>query len=175
MIEELIVATRSNQRPVKKGDIVAGARVIPLAINEEKLKRAEEFVQKTNIISVLPFRSRKVGIITTGSEVYHGRIKDKFGPVVKRKVEVFGCEVIEHIIVPDVADEIAAAVKMLLEKGAELILTTGGMSVDPDDVTPSGIKAAGANIVTYAKYLLSLGSNAFDEIGAFSRKEPLQM
>jgi molybdenum cofactor synthesis domain-containing protein len=154
MIEELVVATRNNQRPVKKGDIVAGVRVIPLIINEEKLKLAEEIGKETKIASVIPFRPRKVGIITTGSEVYHGRIKDKFGPVVKRKVELFGSEVIEHILVPDDVEKIAGAVNTLLTKGAELILTTGGMSVDPDDVTPSGIRKAGAEIVTYGAPVL---------------------
>ncbi|MBP2636324.1 MAG: molybdenum cofactor synthesis domain protein [Firmicutes bacterium] len=154
MIEEVIVATRNNKRPVKKGDIVAGVRVIPLIIDEEKLKLVDEIGKRVKIANVIPFRSRKVGIITTGSEVYHGRIQDKFGPVVKEKVTEFGCKVVEHIIVPDDADKIAQAVDNLLAKGAELILTTGGMSVDPDDVTPNGIKKAGAQIVTYGAPVL---------------------
>lgn len=154
MIEEVVVATRNNKRTVKKGDVVAGVRVIPLIIAEEKLKLAEEIGKKAEIAKVIPFLPRKVGIITTGSEVYHGRIKDKFGPAVKAKVEAFGCKIVEHIIVPDDAGKIAQAIAALQAKGAEVILTTGGMSVDPDDVTPSGIKQAGAQIVTYGAPVL---------------------
>ncbi|MGL5514396.1 MAG: molybdopterin-binding protein [Sporomusa sp.] len=154
MIEEIVVATRNHGKPVVKGDVVAGVRIIPLVIAESKLKRVEGIAQQADIISIAPFRARKVGIITTGGEVYHGRIKDEFGPVVKDKVEQFGCKVIEHIIVPDDEEKIAHAAKTLIARGAELILTTGGMSVDPDDVTPSGIRRAGAQIITYGAPVL---------------------
>lgn len=154
MIEELIVATRNNQRPVKKGDILAGVRVVPLVIDESKLVQAEKIGHEGPIISVQPFRPYKVGIVTTGSEVYHGRIEDQFGPVVKKKVEHYGCPVIDQIIVSDDANQIAHAIKTLIEHGAELILTTGGMSVDADDVTPTGIRQTGAKIVTYGAPVL---------------------
>ncbi len=154
MIEEIVVATRNNNRPVKKGDKIASVRVIPLLIDETKIAMVEKIAQQTEVVAVKPFHSYKVGVITTGSEVYHGRIQDKFGPVVKAKVEGFGCQVVQHILVPDDAEEIAQAVKSLLANGAELILTTGGMSVDPDDVTPSGIRKAGAEIVTYGAPVL---------------------
>ncbi|MBU2702359.1 molybdenum cofactor synthesis domain-containing protein [Sporomusaceae bacterium BoRhaA] len=154
MIEELIVATRSNNRPVQKGDIIAGVRAVPLVIEEEKLLQAEQIGRKNPIVLVKPFHSYRVGIITTGSEVYHGRIQDQFGPVVKKKVEHYGCQVLEQIIVPDDAAQIAQAVQTLIHRGAELLLTTGGMSVDPDDVTPTGIKQAGATIVTYGAPVL---------------------
>lgn len=154
MIEEIVVATRNNNRPVKKGDKIASVRVVPLLIDETKIEMVEKIAQQTEVAAVKPFRSYKVGVITTGSEVYHGRIQDKFGPVVKAKVEEFGCQVVQHILVPDDAEEIAQAVNSLLASGAELILTTGGMSVDPDDVTPSGIRKAGAEIVTYGAPVL---------------------
>jgi molybdenum cofactor synthesis domain-containing protein len=154
MIEEIVVATRNHRKPVKKGDIVAGVRVVPLVINERKLEVVEDIGQESDIIAIKPFHPYKVGIITTGSEVYHGRIQDKFGPVVKEKTEGYGCKVIEHIIVPDDLEQIAQAVTALITKGAELVLTTGGMSVDPDDVTPSAIKKAGAQIVTYGAPVL---------------------
>lgn len=154
MIEEIIIATRNNMRPVKKGAVVGGLRVIPLVINEEKLKLVEDIAQNSEVAAVLPLRPLKVGVIVTGTEVYHGRIPDGFGPVVKKKVEAYGCEVIRQIIVPDSAEEIAEAVNSLIGMGAELLLTTGGMSVDPDDVTPSGIKLAGAKIVTYGAPVL---------------------
>ncbi|WP_094604359.1 Putative competence-damage inducible protein [Sporomusa silvacetica DSM 10669] len=154
MIEEIIVATRNNNRPVKKGDKVAGVRVIPLLVDETRIEIVEEITQQNEVISVKPFHSYKVGIITTGSEVYHGRIRDKFGPVIKAKVEGFGCHVFEQILVSDDEEKIAQAVSTLIAEGAELILTTGGMSVDPDDVTPSGIRKAGAKIVTYGAPVL---------------------
>ncbi|WP_371379960.1 molybdopterin-binding protein [Sporomusa aerivorans] len=153
-IEEIVVATRNHNRPVKQGDKVAGVRVIPLMIDEQKIQMVEEIGQKVEVAAVTPYRSYKVGVITTGSEVYHGRIQDKFGPVVKAKVAGFGCKVLQHILVPDDAAKIAQAVNALIANGAELILTTGGMSVDPDDVTPSGIKKAGAQIVTYGAPVL---------------------
>ena len=154
MIEEIVAATINNARPVKKGTVVAGVRVVPLVIAEEKLARVEKIAQGDGVVTVKPFRPYRVGVITTGSEVYHGRIEDKFGPVVREKVETFGCEVIGHIIVPDDVERISAAIKTLLADGAELILTTGGMSVDPDDVTPTAIRAAGASIVTYGAPVL---------------------
>ncbi|HWR45517.1 molybdopterin-binding protein [Sporomusa sp.] len=154
MIEEIVVATRSNKRPVKKGEVIAGVRVVPLVIDERKIKLVEDIGCETNIISVKTFNSCKVGIITTGSEVYHGRIQDKFGPVVTAKAEAYGCKVIEQIIVPDDVELIARAANTLINHGAELILTTGGMSVDPDDVTPSGIKKAGAKIISYGAPVL---------------------
>jgi molybdenum cofactor synthesis domain-containing protein len=154
MLEEIVAATINNRRPVKKGAVVAGVRVVPLVIEEEKLARVEEIARGKSVIEVRPFRACKVGVITTGSEVYHGRIEDRFGPVVRAKVEAFGCRVIDHIIVPDDVPMICGAIEKLLAAGAELLLTTGGMSVDPDDVTPTAIRQAGARIVTYGAPVL---------------------
>lgn len=154
MVEEIVVATVSNARPVKKGDTLAGVRVVPLVIAEEKLALVERIARGSGVMAVRPFIPYRVGVITTGSEVYHGRIKDEFGPVVRKKVEAFGCQVINHIIVPDDRGRIAGAIRELLAGGAEVILTTGGMSVDPDDVTPSAIKEAGATIVAYGAPVL---------------------
>ena len=154
MIEDMVVATRSNRRPVKKGDTIAGIRVVPLVIDEYKLKSVEQLSKDQETISVKPFHSLKVGIITTGSEVYHGRIEDEFGPVVKKKIESYGCKVFKQIIVPDDVEQICAAIHSLKAEGAELILTTGGMSVDPDDVTPRSVREAGAEIITYGAPVL---------------------
>jgi molybdenum cofactor synthesis domain-containing protein len=154
MIDELIVATRNNKRPVKKGDIIAGVRVVPLVIDENKLIQAEGIGQAAPIVAVYPFSSCAVGIITTGSEVYHGRIEDKFGAVVQEKIAAYGCRVVQQILVSDEVDQIEQAVKDLIACGAELILATGGMSVDPDDVTPLGIRQTGAEVVTYGAPVL---------------------
>lgn len=153
MLGELILVTLHNNFPVKKGQKVAGTRIIPLVIEEEKINKAEEIV-KEKIVRVLPYKPKKVGIVTTGSEVYHGRIKDAFGPVIKRKVEEYNCEVLGQTIVYDDLHIIASAIKEWMEKGAEMIVCTGGMSVDPDDVTPAAVKNTGAELVTYGAPIL---------------------
>lgn len=154
MIDEVAAATINNARPVKKGDLLAGIRVVPLTIAEEKLDQVEIISRKEDVISVLKCQPRKVGIVTTGNEVYNGLIKDQFGPVIKEKAEAYGCKLIQQIIVDDSKEKITRAVKNLIANGAELIFTTGGMSVDPDDVTPSGIRDTGARIVTYGAPVL---------------------
>ena len=154
MMESIVVATVNNHRPLKKGDVVAGVRVVPLTIEEDTIIQIENMVKGKTTVDVKPFKQFKVGIITTGSEVYHGRIEDKFGPVVKAKAEEFNCKVIRQIIVDDDIEQIVKAVHELKAEGAELIFTTGGMSVDPDDLTPSGIRKSGAEIVTYGAPIL---------------------
>ncbi len=153
-IEDMVAATRSNRRPVKKGDIVAGVRVVPLLIEADKIEQVEYLTQGYQTISVKAFQPLKVGVVTTGSEVFYGRIKDKFGPVVRRKIESYGCHVFKQIIVPDDLEQIINAIHTLKAEGAELILSTGGMSVDPDDLTPSAVRQAGAEIVTYGAPVL---------------------
>lgn len=149
MIDDVAVATRNHRKPVKKGDLIAALKVIPLAVEEDKLRLVEDIANKEDIIQVKPFRSYKVGLVTTGNEVYTGRIPEKFGPVIMKKLKTYGCELLEQVIVPDDPSKIARAIQNLLAKGAEMIFTTGGMSVDPDDVTPVGIRQTGAEIVSY--------------------------
>lgn len=150
---EICFATLHNNMTVKAGQKVAGTRVIPLVIEEEIIKKAEELI-KEKLVMVLPIKSKKIGIVTTGNEVYHGRIKDAFGPAIIRKVQEFGCEVLGQIILPDDALKITDAIDEWKTKGAEMIICTGGMSVDPDDVTPSAIKNTGGEIITYGSPVL---------------------
>ena len=154
LVDDMVVASRNNYRPVKKGDVVAGVRVIPLMINNEKLKQVEEIARDKDVISILPFKEHKVGIVVTGNEVYYGRVKDCFSSVIRKKVEDYGSKVIGQLIVPDDADQIAAAINKLISQGANLIMASGGMSVDPDDVTPSGIRQTGADIISYGAPVL---------------------
>lgn len=154
-IEQIALSTIHGNRAVTKGKKIAGTRIIPLVIEEKYLSKINHICKKYGpIIQIEPFESYKVGMITTGSEVYSGRIKDKFGPVVKEKFQNLGSQVIEQIFVPDSIEEIVKAIHLLLEKGAEMIAVTGGMSVDPDDLTPSGIKAAGGVVETYGAPVL---------------------
>ncbi len=150
----ILVTIHSNQL-VGKGRIVAGTRIIPLAIDEAPIRRIEELcAKKPPLIQVRPLVPLETGIITTGSEVYHGRITDKFGPVVREKLKALGCPVLGQVFVADSIDQIVEAVGGFLSKGARMIVITGGMSVDPDDVTPAGIRASGGKVVTYGAPVL---------------------
>ncbi len=149
MEDELMIATRHGNYHVKKGDILAGTRVIPLVIDKKKLEKAQEIANGEKIFEILPYKSFKLGIVTTGNEVFSGRIKDTFTPVVRSKFDGFDVSEIGHIICDDNRENITNAINKLRENGANLIICTGGMSVDPDDVTPSAIKNSGANIVSY--------------------------
>lgn len=148
-IDQISFATRHNNSLVGKGDVVAGTRVIPLVIEEKKIIQAEELLQRGDLMSILPLKHYKVGLVVTGSEVFHQRIVDGFGPVVSKKFEALGSQIIEQICVPDDSTEISKAILALIAKGTEAIAVTGGMSVDPDDVTPVGIRQTGANLITY--------------------------
>lgn len=153
--EEIIFATLHSNQVVPSGKVVAGTRVIPLVIDAEKVARSVEICRRSSpVIEIKRLRSLDAGIITTGSEVYYGRIKDQFGPVVIRKLEKFGCRLLGQTFVSDQVDMIVEAIRGFLANGAQLITITGGMSVDPDDVTPAGIKAAGGKVVTYGAPVL---------------------
>jgi molybdenum cofactor synthesis domain-containing protein len=154
MIEDIVAATRNNHRPVKAGDIVAGVRVVPLVIEDEKITQVESLCAESSTVRVKPFKPCKIGIVTIGNEVYAGRIKDEFGPVLRRKAEEFECPVLRQYILPDEVTLISGAINNLIAEGAEIVLTTGGMSVDPDDVTPRAIRKTGAEVVTYGAPVL---------------------
>lgn len=151
---EMMIATRHGNTIVKKGDKLAGTRIIPLIIEEEKMKKAEEIGAGKPIMEILPFKHKKIGIVTTGSEVFHGRIKDTFGPVVINKFSEFDTEILGQTIVDDKKEGITAAVLSYIEQGADVVVCTGGMSVDPDDCTPGAIKDTGAEIITYGAPVL---------------------
>ena len=151
---EMMIATRHTNTMVKKGDKLAGTRIIPLLIEQEKMEKAKEVAGDKPILSLLPYKKKKVGIVTTGNEVYYGRIKDTFGPVVMDKVKAFDADIMGQVIVNDDMEKITNAVLDYIDQGAELVLCTGGMSVDPDDKTPGAIKATGARIVSYGAPVL---------------------
>ena len=153
-VDELMIATRKGNTAVHAGDKLCGTRVIPLVIDEKKLEAAEEIAGKEPILELLPYTLKKAAVITTGSEVYHGRIQDKFTPVLIKKLQDFGMEVTEHCLVDDGMENIKAAIAQMRQTDVDLILCTGGMSVDPDDNTPGAIKASGAQIVTYGAPVL---------------------
>lgn len=151
---EMMIATVHGNFPVKKGDKIAATRIIPLVIEAEKMKEAREAAGKEPLLSILPFANYKTGIVTTGSEVFKGRIEDAFGPAIRAKLNEYDVEILGQKIVDDSQEDIISAIHEFLEDGAEMILCTGGMSVDPDDRTPGAIKALGAEIVSYGAPVL---------------------
>lgn len=153
-IDEVMIATRHTNTAVKKGDRLLGTRVIPLVIAKEKMERVKEVAGEKPLVSLTPFKPMKAGIVTTGNEVYYGRIKDTFTPVIIEKLAAYGIDVCGQILCDDNMERITDAILKLKEEGADLILCTGGMSVDPDDRTPGAIKNTGARIVSYGAPVL---------------------
>lgn len=154
-IPDIVFATLHTDQQVEKGQELAGTRIIPLSIDENRLIEAEALCKEYfPIIEIKPFAMLDVGIVVTGSEVYNGRIQDGFGPVVQRKFEELGSRIIKKVIVSDAVDMTVSAIKGLLSDGAGMIAVTGGMSVDPDDLTPAAIRAAGGKIVSYGAPVL---------------------
>jgi molybdenum cofactor synthesis domain-containing protein len=154
-VEDIMFATLHTHYHVHPDQPVAGTRIIPLYTDEERIETIVNICRDYfPVIQVKPFTPCKVGIVTTGSEIYHGRIEDKFGPVLLKKFSELGSEVIEQRFVSDDIEMTVAAIHQLIAQGAQFIALTGGMSVDPDDQTPTSIRAAGAQVVTYGAPVL---------------------
>lgn len=154
-IQDVIFATLHSGRTVEPGEDLAGTRVVPLTIPEKQVKKAETVCKQFwPIIQVAPFTACNVGLVVTGSEVFHQRIRDGFGPVVEAKFQALGSRVLEKQVVSDELDMTVGAIRDLIVKGADFIAVTGGMSVDPDDLTPAAIRAAGGRIITYGAPVL---------------------
>lgn len=169
---QMMIATRHGDFAVKKGDKLAGTRIIPLVIEKEKMEQAEKVAGSEPLLRLMPFDRKKVGIITTGNEVFYGRIQDTFTPVIMEKVEEFGAEVMGHELCPDDHTRITKTILKLIEEGATFVICTGGMSVDPDDKTPLAIKNTGAEVVSYgapvlpgAMFLLSYYQGTIPVVG----------
>ena len=152
--EDVMIATRHGNTAVRKGDKLAGTRVIPLVIPEEKLRAAEAAAGGEPLLELLPFVKKTAAIVATGSEVQTGRIQDTFTPVVRDKLAAYGIETLAVTCSGDGVDRVADAVGEMRRTGAEIILCTGGMSVDPDDNTPGGIRASGARVAAYGAPVL---------------------
>jgi len=154
-IDQVCVATLHSNQLVEQGRTVAGCRVVPLVIAESRVAQAEALARGDSpVIDIRALRSLSIGIVTTGSEVFAGRIEDKFGPTLREKIAALGSKPLRQILAPDDAGRITEAIHALLREGAELILVTGGMSVDPDDVTPAAIRAAGGRVEVYGTPVL---------------------
>ena len=154
-LEDVTIATLAQNMPVKKGMKLAGLRVTPLFIARETMEEVRRTAGTEPLLRLLPYRKDlKVGVVTTGTEVFLGRIEDTFTPVIAAKLKKFGLTIAEPRLSDDVTEHTKAAIEELLDLGMDIILCTGGMSVDPDDRTPAAIRDAGVDIVTYGAPVL---------------------
>ena len=151
---EMMIASRHGDFPVKKGDKIAGTRIIPLVIEKEKMDRAVVASGKEPIFSILPYHKKKVGIVTTGSEVKKGLIQDTFTPVLRDKLKEYPAEVIGQTTPGDDKEQITKDIMTFIKDGADMVICSGGMSVDPDDKTPFAIREVCGEIVTYGAPVL---------------------
>jgi hypothetical protein len=155
MLEDVMCATRHTNSLIKRGDIVAGTRAIPLVLKKDIVQKAVEIaINNHGIALVKPLRKAKTGIVITGNEVFTRLIEDQFEPILREKINRIGSEVLGVTFSPDDPLIIAEKIKKLLSIGADLILTTGGMSVDPDDVTRKGIQMVGGETDCYGAPIL---------------------
>ena len=155
MVDEVMCATLHNHTLVKKGELVAATRAIPLVMKRAPVERAAAIAQQNGAtLSVKVLRQAKVGLVITGNEVYHGLIEDRFAPILSEKVTALDCEVGGLEFAPDDTGLISQAIRSHLERGCDLLILSGGMSVDPDDVTRQGIRQTGATEMHYGAAVL---------------------
>lgn len=148
-IGDITICTLPDHYPVEVGARLASMRIVPLVTKEAQIIEAEQLCAKEPLLRLLPYQHKKIGVIITGSEVYHGRIKDKFEPVVRAKMKHYPSEIVGITICDDDLDMIVSAAKQHLDNGADFLIFTGGMSVDPDDLTPTAVRQLGADIITH--------------------------
>lgn len=152
--DEIMFASIHDNIVVRKGEKLAGTRIIPLFVTEEVMQKAEAVLADGPIIKIVPLKEMRVGVVTTGSEVYSGLIEDAFGPVLLRKFDALGSKVEKQLFADDNEEMIADCINQLIDEGMDIIGITGGMSVDPDDRTPSGIRKAGGEVISYGAPVL---------------------
>ena len=148
-IGDITICTLPDHYPVEAGERLASMRIVPLVTKEEQIIEAEGLCTKEKLLDLRPYQHKKIGVIITGSEVYHGRIKDRFAPVIQAKMQQYPSQVVGISICEDDLEGIVNAAKKHLGNGADFLIFTGGMSVDPDDLTPTAIRKLGADIVSY--------------------------
>lgn len=148
-IGDITICTLPDHYPVEVGQRLASMRIVPLVTKEEQIIEAERLCAKETLLELRPYQHKKIGVVITGSEVYHGHIRDRFGPVIQAKLEQYPSQIVGIRICDDDPEEIVSAAKAHLRNGADFLIFTGGMSVDPDDLTPSAIRQLGADIITH--------------------------
>ena len=154
MVEGIIVSTKPSETAHRKGEKLVSVKIVPLQIEAAVLEGLKEMVADRAVFRFLPYKNDTAGMIITGNEVYSGRIQDAFAPVLRKKMEYFRIAELFHTVLDDQAERITKAILECKEKGCRIIFVTGGMSVDPGDVTPTAIRNSGAHIVSYGSPVL---------------------
>lgn len=148
-IGDITICTLPDHYPAAAGARLASMRIVPLVTQQEQIVEAERLCAGRELLRLLPYRERRVGVVITGSEIYSGRIEDKFEPVLRAKLGRYPGEILDVCVCDDDLDMIVSAARSLLSRGADMLVFTGGMSVDPDDLTPTAIRRLGAQIVSH--------------------------
>ena len=148
-IGDITISTLPDHYPVRAGMRLASMRIVPLVTREEQIVRAEKLCEGRKLLDLLPYRPRRTGLIITGSEIYHGRIRDKFEAVARRKLSAYPGEVLGAAVCDDDLDMLVDAARGFLQKGADFLIFSGGMSVDPDDLTPTAIRRLGCEVISH--------------------------
>ena len=147
-IGDLTVSTLPDHYPVRPGMRLASMRIVPLVTQEAQIREAEALCAGKKLLDLLPFRPLTAGIIITGSEIYHGRIQDKFEAVARKKLSAYPGRILGATVCDDDLDMLVGAARGFLDQGADFLVFSGGMSVDPDDLTPSAIRRLGCDVVS---------------------------
>jgi molybdenum cofactor synthesis domain-containing protein len=167
LVPDICCSSRHNNVLVEEGEILAATRAIPLIIDEKTLNSAIDIAEKADgIFCVKQLYRPEVGLIITGNEVYSGLIEDKFAPLIRKKLEAFGCQLKQSTFAPDDKEKIVAGIRKALAQGAGLVMVAGGMSVDPDDITRSAIAEAGAQDVVYGTPVLPGAMFLYGRLGS---------
>ena len=148
-IGDLTISSLPDHYPVHAGMRMASMRIVPLTTQEAQVEQAEALCRDKQLFDLLPYQPRRAGIIITGSELYHGRIRDKFEAIAREKLSRYPGEVVGVVICDDDLSMLTEAARRLLDNGADFLIFSGGMSVDPDDVTPAAIRELGCEVVRY--------------------------
>lgn len=165
LVPNVMCTSRHNNTMVEKDRPFAGSRAIPLYLERSCFDSALESIGKQPLFSVLPIRPADVGILITGTEVYRGLVKDRFDPVIRKKVGYFDCKILHSAVVADDEKQIAGKIREMIDMGADLIITTAGLSVDPDDRTRIGLDQAGLEDVLYGAPILPGAMTLLGRIG----------
>lgn len=168
LIPDVMAASRKNYTKIKKDKQIAGTRAIPLYLSRDLFNAAMAVLAEKPLFKVRPFKPAKIGILVTGTEIFQGLVKDKFEAILSGKVLQYECSVVKTIIVPDDRRAITEAVKQLIEVGSEIIITTAGLSVDPEDLTLKGLLDAGATGLLYGAAVLPGAMTLLGQIGDVS-------
>ena len=166
LIPGVMCGSRHGFTVVDQGFKLAGTRAIPLFLHRKDFNKAMTVLSDGPLFQVLPLREARVGILVTGTEVFRGLVEDRFIPIISNKVKKYKCEVVKALIVPDDRQAICTGIEEILDAEVDLIVTTAGLSVDPDDVTRQALVDAGAVDMLYGTPILPGAMTLLAHIGA---------